>query len=279
MRTVPFSLQTSLNQRLTFLARLWSIERLDGVWIRLTDHDEDITYGGNVYKSAQGFTASAVFSVSGIGTAGVNFGVILGVDGINEDELMSGQFDDAKCELHVIDWKVPTNGVLKMFAGTIENVRKTDAGWAEIEVSGLERKGRLIENDVYSASCRADFGDERCKVDIEALKVTFIVTEVTTSNRFKAAELDQDDDYWNLGVVRWLTGDNENFSSEVADSDQSLTMVALTFATPFAIQVGDTGEIWPGCDKLWTGGCVRWDNRLNFRGEIFAPGEASVTNG
>jgi hypothetical protein len=52
MKTISANLTTHLGQTVTSLATLWKIVRTDGVQKFFTDHDQDITFSGDVYLAA-----------------------------------------------------------------------------------------------------------------------------------------------------------------------------------------------------------------------------------
>mgnify|MGYP003352938534 CR=1 FL=1 len=52
--------------RISSIALCWRIERRDGVTVALTDHDEDLTVGGLVYRAAPGMTPSAIVRAEGV---------------------------------------------------------------------------------------------------------------------------------------------------------------------------------------------------------------------
>lgn len=110
-------------------------------------------------------------------------------------------------------------------------------------------------------------------VSVSDARRIFKVTELTPNTLFIT-------DWFNQGHAKFTSGDLVGRSYEiknfVADDDITIEQeVAFNLDTPLDIQVGDTMEIYPGCDKtmLGTHGCkVKFDNALNFVGEPYVPG-------
>ncbi len=48
-RTTTASMDTHLAKKVTTLATIWSIAKLDGATLRFTDHDQDIVFDGETY--------------------------------------------------------------------------------------------------------------------------------------------------------------------------------------------------------------------------------------
>jgi uncharacterized phage protein (TIGR02218 family) len=75
------------------------------------------------------------------------------------------------------------------------------------------------------------------------------------------------DDYFQYGVLTWLTGENAGLQIEVhAFKKLPSPNFELFEATPFAIQEGDTFEVLTGCPKTRTACKVRFNNMHNHRG-------------
>jgi hypothetical protein len=62
MKSITASLRTHLDQEATSMCTCWIIEREDGQIFYFTDHDEDVTSGGQVYKSVGAYKRTAVTS-------------------------------------------------------------------------------------------------------------------------------------------------------------------------------------------------------------------------
>lgn len=240
----------------------------------------DSTLTGGVtftYTASPGLSASAVLSANDLGIQGldVRFPAVDGA--ITEDDLNSGRLDGAQCALRLVDWSNPSAGLMLLFTGEVGDVEHGDTGDEVVmEIRGLLSKGRQVRVEKYSPSCRADLGDDRCKFPIDQMRVEFTVSEVVDSSTFKATAFTQEDDHWKLGLVHFLTGNNAEVAIEVLSNDQSDNSVTLFLPTPFPLQVGDTGEIWPGCDKTIQTCLDRFDNVVNFRGEPFQPDEETL---
>jgi uncharacterized phage protein (TIGR02218 family) len=77
------------------------------------------------------------------------------------------------------------------------------------------------------------------------------------------------------GVAVIETGANAGISREVLAYSAGTRTVQLFTPLPFSLQPGDVLRLQPGCDKRYDT-CIGFGNRLNFRGEPFVPGVASL---
>lgn len=279
MRTIGGTLAGKIAQDVTTLARLWSVTRRDGVVYRFTDHDQDISFGGHDYLANVGFTASTILAAVGTQVQGVTMttAVADATGRISASDVYSGVLDKGQCLLLVVDWFDPDgSGSMTLFGGEVLSVELDDEQRAVIEISGLLASGRYINVESYSTTCRADLGDARCKFDIDSLKEDFTVATVANTQKVTTSELNQASEFWTLGVLHWLTGNNAGIAMEVRKSTMGDLSIETFLPSPFPVQVGDTGEVWPGCDKSTTMCHDRYDNILNYRGEPFiAPPETT----
>ncbi|MEE9367047.1 MAG: DUF2163 domain-containing protein [Dehalococcoidales bacterium] len=108
----------------------------------------------------------------------------------------------------------------------------------------------------------------------ESLTVTGAVTSVSTATKrvFQDTSLTKDDEFFDGGLVTWLTGSNAGRSFEVKryETVGSLPEVEFIVSTFFDIEVGDTYTISAGCFKRVIEDCLtRFANTFNFRGEPY----------
>ena len=86
------------------------------------------------------------------------------------------------------------------------------------------------------------------------------------------------DNYMDGGVVTWLTGLNAGSSMEINTYVQSTETLTLYLNMASEIQIGDTFNYYPGCDKRRETCFFKFNNMDNFRGEPDVPGiDATLT--
>lgn len=81
-------------------------------------------------------------------------------------------------------------------------------------------------------------------------------------------------DWFNFGGCTFETGLNAGKTMEARDfvEGASTQDIELFLPLPFDITIGDTGRIYPGCDKRFVTCRDKFDNVLNFVGEPYVPG-------
>ncbi|UIS25216.1 F5/8 type C domain protein [Erythrobacter phage vB_EliS-L02] len=166
MKTITQALSDHLDQEVTTLCSCWRIVRRDGQEFYFTDHDQDVVFEGNTYEAESSYDRTAVQSTSDFGVSNLDVSGILDSEKIRDEELRAGLFNRADVYVFIVNWQAPDSGALKVRRGWFGEVTLLDNGTFMTEIRGLAQA--LTHNwiEVYSAECRADFCDSRCKLNI-----------------------------------------------------------------------------------------------------------------
>lgn len=272
MRTPSGTLGNKFDDTTTTLARIWDITRKDTTVVRLTDHDQDLAVGGDTYLAAQGFSASSILISAGEPVQGMEMIMPEDTTGVDGDDVDAGLYDGAQCSMRYVDYEALAGGAMTMFGGVIgHSTHDRRLQQINFTVEGKFSRGRVVNVESWSSTCRADLGDARCTVDIEALKTGATVTSVPSQYTFVDSSLALADDAVALGVVKWLTGANAGLAFEIKGNVAATDRVTTFMPAPFVIQVGDTCDLYPGCNKSLSTCRDTYNNVVNFRGEPFIP--------
>ena len=166
MKAVSAQLATHLAGPVTTLATCWSITRRDGAVFRFTDHDRDIAFDGNSYLARFGYSRTAVTSDAQLAVDNLDVDGIFDDEAITEEEMRAGLFDYAEVRLFLVNWADPGMGALRLRRGWLGEVTLTENGMFRSELRGLTQALQQEIGELYSAECRADLGDQRCRVPV-----------------------------------------------------------------------------------------------------------------
>lgn len=280
MRAVPDGLQEKLNSGVTTLCRCWRIVRRDGVVQGFTDHDEDVVLGGLTCRAGTGFTGSEATDKLGLAVAGSDISGALEDDSLTELDLAAGRYDAAEIEVFLVDWSEPALNVL-MSKGTLGEVRREGAAFVA-ELRGLADRLNQETGRRYTATCSADLGDLRCRVDLTSAtyRGEGAIAVLEGTSVFRASGLDGFEDGWfSAGRLQWTGGANAGLAIEVKRhrTDDSGVVFDLWQAMPEPLAAGDAFVVTAGCDKRFDTCRNRFDNIVNFRGFPHIPGNDFVT--
>ena len=273
MKSISAELAYHIAGDVTSLATCWRIARRDGVVLGFTTHDRALVIDNVTYRAASGFSPSAIAASNALSVDNLDVAGALSSSAITEADLRDGWFDFAKIEIFQVNWAELTQGKLNLVSGRLGEVSITDHRFTA-EIRGLAQSLQQPVGEVYSPECRADLGDERCKVNLASFTLTGSVTATASNRAFTDSARSEANGWFDYGLLTWHTGANAGLSVEVKSFADGV--FTLFDAMPGAIAVGDRYSVHAGCDKRVATCKAKFANVLNFRGEPFVPGPDSM---
>jgi uncharacterized phage protein (TIGR02218 family) len=271
MKPASSAFLSFLEDETTTVCTIWRLTPQGRDTLYLTDHDTPITIDGQTYESVRtSFVMSAIDN--SVGSANVNFeiDVLLG-DLIDRTDVEKGIYSGATIEIETANYMHLDAGTMPQATGEVTSITLPLRFVAKFSCVGRTTASRHLLTEVYTATCRAEFCDERCSLNIADYTFgPYTVASVTNSLKFGASYGNPADNLYNLGHVTWLTGANAGRVSDIQISTG--TTVQLLIRPPYQMEVGDTFTISRGCAKTLEA-CVSYNNKLNFRGEPYTPGQ------
>ncbi|HAZ61182.1 MAG TPA: hypothetical protein DCY89_06390 [Gammaproteobacteria bacterium] len=276
MKGLSPALEAHLASEVTTLVTCWRAARRDGRVYGFTDNAQDLQIDGTTYQAAAGYTPSAVATNASLAIDALEVEGLLDSAQITEADLAGGLWDHAEIEIFQVNYTDLTQGRLWLRRGRLGEVRSTRASFTA-ELHGMMQALSTTIGEIYSPTCRADLGDARCGVHLAPMTETGTVTGVTSRERFTASGLTVTPGHFAQGRLTWTAGANTTMQMEVkAHSGGDVT---LALAMPFAVAVGDTFTVQPGCDKRLATCRDRYSNVIRFRAEPHVPGIDAITRG
>lgn len=196
MRTIPPGLQAKLDSGATTLCRCWIVTRRDGIVQGFTDHDEDVVLDAVTCRAGTGFSGTEATQKLGLAVDSSEISGALADESLNETDFAAGRYDAAAFELWLVDWSEPALRVL-LAKGTLGEVKRDGAAFTA-ELRGLSDRLSQESGRLYTATCSADLGDARCKIDLTspAFRGEGAVAALTATSAFTASGLDAFADGW-----------------------------------------------------------------------------------
>lgn len=276
MRTYTLQEVAALAKRPLTLVPCWLVTARDGTVSRFTRHDADIVVNkgalAGTYLWQNPIEATAFRGADDVSVQNMEVQLPL-ESALARAAVRAGEFDGVRYTIFLTDWQAPSNVGIVVMSGTVGNVQMVDDVVARFELRGLKQYLQQNIVEAVSLGCRAQLGDARCGVDVEALRVSGTVASVSSARRIfvgsglgaPAAE------YYTAGEVTWTSGDNDGITMEVKQHPSGQNLELLE-PLPHDIQAGDAFTIIPGCLRRLAEDCRdKFDNVVNFRGEPYAP--------
>jgi len=279
MKQFPQSLQNHLDSGTTTLSWCWRLTRNDGAVFGFTDHDRSLTFDGTTFEPESGFTASEIRSGSDLSVDAQEAEGVLTSTTITETDILDGRWDNAEVEIWRVNWADTASSAL-LRRGAIGQVRRGRLHFVAEMRSLAHVLGQTIGR-TFQASCDAALGDARCGVDLNdpAFKASGTVVSISGDRGIGTSGLSGFAESWfALGTLDWLTGVNTGRKAEVLAHAVSGADVTITLleAPVRSIGVGDTFDIFAGCDKRFETCQAKFANALNFRGFPHIPGQDTI---
>tara|TARA_R100000655_G_scaffold14716_2_gene33104 strand:+ start:7412 stop:8299 length:888 start_codon:yes stop_codon:yes gene_type:complete len=269
------------------LVQCIEITQLDDTLLRITDHDRKITVEGHQYLPIVLAELSADKREASLRHGQQMLRAVVDGNTITIPNLKAQKFRNARVRILLLDYTHPQVVYTRM-TRYISDVRfdgSNAVGTMYSQTNKLQRPsgGRFGGN--FSKQCQYVLAGPFCKADIAAEVVASAAVESITDQRtelvFTAATFSpptaaQEDNYYRDGSLIWKTGNNVGNVSPIVSSSHSLRKFKLLIPTARDIQVGDTCEIKPGCNGLFTTCKDKFGNAANFGGSDLEPDASSI---
>jgi hypothetical protein len=164
MKIISPALKAHLASAVTTLATCWLIVRTDGVQFSFTTLDADLVVDGVTYKSTFGFQRTAITTTSLGQVDNLEAMGYFSDNGITARDLNNGRFNYATIYLFVVNWADLSMGICRLRRGWFGECTYTPTGAYQAELRGLTQALVQEFGNFYSPLCRADLGDDKCKI-------------------------------------------------------------------------------------------------------------------
>lgn len=274
-------LYSHLETGTTTVCRAWEILRKDGVWFGFTDHDTNLSFGGQIYKANSGLTARALQQTTGLSVDNTEAIGALSDFAVTEADILAGRFDGAALTGWEVNWANPEDRVLT-FRGTIGEITRA-AGAFQAELRGLTEVLNQPQGRAFQRSCPAILGDGKCGFDLSQPGFSIeLPVEAIAGNRVLsfAGLADFDDRWFEKGRLVVLSGAGKGVIGIIKNDriGADRRKVELWQDIGPKLEPGDMVRLEAGCDKRGETCRLKFDNFLNFRGFPDIPGEDWLTS-
>lgn len=163
--TIDSNTQAHLDGTTTDLAMCMKIVRTDGKEYYFTNHDKHLNIAGDIYLA--GFTMDQTAIADSLDMSVDNLEIDGLIDGrwFDIEELRLGFYDYASVEIFIVVWSDLELPVIKRRAGWFGQVAVTTTNIFKVEIRGLLANLQQVVGEIYTPSCRTDFGNPtRCRM-------------------------------------------------------------------------------------------------------------------
>jgi uncharacterized phage protein (TIGR02218 family) len=273
---VSGALAAHLATGTTTVSRCWAVARRDGVTLGFTDHDNDLTFDGILFRADSGLTGQALQQTTGLAVDNGEAVGALRSDAVTEADLVAGRYDSAEVRAWLVNWSDVSQRHL-LFRGTIGEVQ-TGGGGFRAELRGLTEALGQPMGKMYQRHCNARLGDAACGVDLtnpdyaaEAVVVAAEGGQVLLLSGLAGYGAD----WFARGQLDVLEGAAAGLSAMIKSDGQDGPdrSIALWQELRAPVAPGDRVRVRAGCDKRAETCKAKFANFTQFRGFPHIPGE------
>lgn len=160
-----------------------------------------------------------------------------------------------------------------LFAGNISDISSIGRTHAEFTIrSRMELLNNSLPRVLYQPSCRWTLFDSGCTLSRASFLTEATVASGSSNFTLNISGLSQATGYFDQGIAVGISGPNQGqaltIKKHVNGSPSTITFIV---PLPFAPQVGDVFDLYPGCDKTQSTCNSKFSNLINFGGMPYVP--------
>lgn len=238
--------------------------------VSFTSCDKNVVFNDKIYKNCQFINDISFNDLDRIDDIKIQF--------INKDNIEIEQLLNSKIVIYlsVIDTQdiimkagnVVYQNAVAIFSGFVENIT-ANGNLLEISVSSNVAKLNYSNSSLFSPICRECLGSEKCKVNLENYKANGTVLEVISSDCIIGSHREHQSvevGYYKYGTIKFLSGKLRGIEMQIKDEvDGKIYLLCNTKL----VEVGNSYEIFAGCNKTLSVCKNKFSNVVNFRGEPY----------
>ncbi|TPL40703.1 DUF2163 domain-containing protein [Mesorhizobium sp. B2-4-6] len=241
--------------------------------VRLTDIDQDLTVGDDVFAMSPGFNVSKFTVANGGRPAGIDVDLPFDDEGpIFIDHVKRGVWRGAEVTVWIAgDFNDPSDREI-LVSGFVGLTRSDDriGGYMEF-VTKADALADIVLPTVQP-KCWYHFGTAPCPVDRGPLTLTAVVATVTNASKFTVTVTNPGNLNFTHGDVNFTSGDNAGAVDLVRLWTPGTSLVEMVVGFPFELQIGDELTISAGCAQDRPA-CAGYGAEDSYSGFDFTPGE------
>ena len=238
--------------------------------VSFTSCDKNVVFNGKIYKNCQFIDDISFNDLDRIDDVKIQF--------VNKDNVELERLLDAKIVVYLsaIDAKnvimkagnIICHNAVAIFSGFVENITSNGNLW-EITASSNVAKLNYSNSSLFSPICRECLGSTKCGIDLNQYKANGTVSEVISSDCIVGNHRTNRSvpvGYYKYGTVKFLSGKLRGITMQIKDEvDGKIYLLKNTKL----IEIGDSYEIYAGCNKTLNVCKNKFNNVVNFRGEPY----------
>lgn len=245
-----------------------------GLIIRIAAYPFDLTMSNSqVYQAGAGFEYSGFTAETSFAASVVDLEGIIGYVGVTRDKLASGLFDGALCYYFTTDFLNPVEDEQPDMKALFGKTTLIDERYKIEQMALIDLLGQDFTM-THTAGCQKTLGGQEyggCQVDLGPLTVTGTITHVPSSMQVRDSARSEAADWFGWGYITFTSGDNAGLAPIRVDAHTDDGTMTLMSAPYYAVTVGTTYSLIPGCRGRLEDCRDKFSNIRRFGGDPWVP--------
>lgn len=278
-RRINPALEAHLAGEVLTVCELLRLRLEDGRLFGVTSLDRDVFYDNMWWRAYTGMDSSIIATDTNLSVDNSEVSILLRAmvqDGLTLDQVRSGVLDNGTYQFFIINYE-DTAQAHMLDAGDIGEVKVANEHSVTVELLSHAVRLRNSVGRVDSIRCRAVFGtyansQTGCGVNADVMWENGTITGIGDEQRrvFADSSVPLKTES-NMYRVRFTSGRNRSPRLYQVDAYSLVSgTIALIEPARFDIEIGDTFQIRPDCNKL-PDDCKKYGNFINYKGEPYIP--------
>lgn len=238
--------------------------------ISFTSCDKNVVFNGKIYKNCQFIDDISFNDLNKIDDIKIRF--------LNKDDIELERLLNSKIVIYLsaIDTRnamveagnIICQNAVAIFRGFVDNITANE-NLCEITVMSNVAKLNYSNSSLFSPICRECLGSAKCRVDLEQYKANGTVLDVISQDCIVGNHRENKNvavGYYKYGTIKFLSGKLRGVSMQIKDEvDGKIYLLRNTKL----VEIGNSYEIFAGCNKTLSVCKNKFNNVVNFRGEPY----------
>lgn len=261
-RNVDAPLQVILDSGALKPALLVKVTLRGGDVYGYTSWDEPVSISGVDYLPNEGISLSQISSSIGTNVDNSEVKGSVAATRLSDADFASGVWRFATFEVLLVDMQDPSAGSTVLQSGGIGKISVADSA-VTVELFGLSAKFKGSTGRLAAKDCDCwRVGDGRCRLNLAGVvadgahvgtdvQSTRTVSAVTSNREFTFSGEPAGDEFYSLGTVEFLTGNNAGLTLEVKKHEEisGTAKITLRLLAQYDVEIGDTAKLTVGCNR------------------------------
>ena len=234
-----------------------------------TNHDRNIKFEDFIYTPVQALKINNLLLNDELGEDNISLSIMFDNQDFNYYKANANKLISKRIELVILERDFVKQPRIKFVKAAYIGEISFHENICTIQASGISTKFNTKIGNVFSSSCRAILGDNKCGINLDKFSFKGEIHEIISNECIRLDDCKLPDLFFLGGILELSTGKSKNSKFIIYQHQDNFLHFKNRENSTF--ELFDKFIITPACDKTLQCCKDKFSNVLNFRGEPFIP--------